>query len=471
MEATKNMLELWVETQNQLAENWMNTAKEFQTSAQKNGISQSLTEPQKAMEKGIELYKTWYEQQKNILQNAVDHSIAQGGENAPEHLKQLMEQQKDFTHKWMDAMNALVQKQSAPQMPEMPKFAQPAMEVPGMDKWTELYQNWFEQLNKTWAGMNGQQHNMHDTFTRMTNAMQAFTNMNELWKPYQEMMKGQKFDFDSMMSAFNMDKYKDSVRNMMSFMPQDKIQEAMTEMNKYFGAYQDLVKAWINPAENGYEKFQEMMPNTFGMDYTAVSEYQKVVIEKLQKLYDPFAKIVPESEGKELSEGLMAMQKHLSQFQAKALELSNLIGTAAAGAGEAFTKELQVKAEKGEYIQNYNDFYMSWLGTLEEKMIELFQTDEFSRLQGDVIGLQMDMKLGMNKAFEHIMAPCPVAKSSEVDQLIKQVHDLKTKVRKMERELSADKEAANKTATAKKTATTARKTTTRKTATKAEDKK
>jgi hypothetical protein len=105
-------------------------------------------------------------------------------------------------------------------------------------------------------------------------------------------------------------------------------------------------------------------------------------------------------------------------------------------------------------------------------MIELFQTDEFSRLQGDVIGLQMDMKLGMNKAFEHVMTPYPVAKSSEVDALIKQVHDLKTKVRKMERELSADKEAANKTATAQKT-TTARKTTTRKTATtaKAEDKK
>jgi outer membrane murein-binding lipoprotein Lpp len=104
------------------------------------------------------------------------------------------------------------------------------------------------------------------------------------------------------------------------------------------------------------------------------------------------------------------------------------------------------ESAKDGKADSYNEFYMNWLNHLEGNMTEIFKGDEFSKLQGEVLALQLDLKTNFSKGMEQVLSPYPVALNSEIDELAKQVHALKARIRELENNAEA-------TSTAKKSET------------------
>jgi BMFP domain-containing protein YqiC len=94
-------------------------------------------------------------------------------------------------------------------------------------------------------------------------------------------------------------------------------------------------------------------------------------------------------------------------------------------------------------------------------MIELFAGNAFSKIQGDLLQIGLQIKTDLDKQMEHYLAPLPVVPRSEVDEMNATIKELKDRVQRLEKALEA-KEAQAPQATAKKKTTTRKSTTTTK---------
>jgi hypothetical protein len=125
------------------------------------------------------------------------------------------------------------------------------------------------------------------------------------------------------------------------------------------------------------------------------------------------------------------MQSVLFDYQTKMADMNAIIGKTVKDSSEEFMTKMFESAKNGN-VNTYNEFYMNWLNYLEERMIDIFKGDEFSKLQGEVLALQLDLKTNFNKGMEQMLSPYPVVLNSEIDELAKQVHALKARIRELE---------------------------------------
>jgi len=171
-------------------------------------------------------------------------------------------------------------------------------------------------------------------------------------------------------------------------------------------------------------------------------QFGKEIYERMEKMYAPFYKLMPPSKEKESIKLFSHMQTILFDYQTKMADINAIIGKTVKESSEEFMTKMFEAAKDGN-VQTYNEFYMNWLNHLEENMIDIFKGDEFSKLQGEVLALQLDLKTNFNKGMEQVLSPYPVVLNSEIDELAKQVHALKARIRELENNAEA-------TSTAKK---------------------
>jgi hypothetical protein len=113
--------------------------------------------------------------------------------------------------------------------------------------------------------------------------------------------------------------------------------------------------------------------------------------------------------------------------------MQHLVNTIAQQAMQQTATELFALAKEGKSVESYNKFYTHWLSVLETKMLELFNSEGFAKLQGELLALSLDIKSALEKNLELALSPLPVVPRSEVDELVKQIHELKAKVKALEK--------------------------------------
>jgi polyhydroxyalkanoate synthesis regulator phasin len=453
-ETSKKLMETWAETQKQMVENWTKTTNKFQEAAKNGDI----------LNKGAELYKEWYQAQKDLFSQAVEKTNGEMSSYMPEYMKEMMKQQNEFTTKWFETMNSM-----ANQAMQQPKFSNPFApdaQKHMMDNMFSMYRDWASKMNEGVMGMSNKwamPASMQETFKNMMNSTKVYQTVYDVWQPYFKMLTENKFDANEYFKLVDMTKFNELTQSMTNMFSPEKMKEAFAQTNKYVESFRETFLK-----EHPLKDFFKMPEfGTFGMnnDFAMMSDFQQNIVERLQKLYDPFAKIIPPSREKEMAELAAGIQQSLTKFQSKTLEMNSMIAQEAYKTAESHIKAAFEKAQQGQAPLTFNEFFLHWVDLLEARLIELFNTSEFSHVQSDVLSLQMDIKSAMRKIMEGMLVSYPVALTTDIDELSKQVHDLKAKVKALEKQLSKDVVIADATPVIE-TSEPAKKTSSRKTSTK-----
>jgi polyhydroxyalkanoate synthesis regulator phasin len=82
--------------------------------------------------------------------------------------------------------------------------------------------------------------------------------------------------------------------------------------------------------------------------------------------------------------------------------------------------------------------------------VELFETDEYSKLMAEVSSLQLRIKKAIEVQSEKMFVNIPVATRSEMDEVYKTIYDLKKQVRQLQSMLDIEETPEKTTSTAKK---------------------
>lgn len=484
MDSTKEMLDFWATTQNKIVENWVGSTRQLQEAAKEG----------KVMEQATDMYKNWYDNQKSIISEAVEKGKTISSDTMPEQVTQLMEQQSSLSKKWMDTMSEMADRQM--QMVQMTNTnGQNPMNIQEnatkvQEMMTSSYKTWLdsttEMMNESKKMMTSNpafkaMQPMQEAFENMTKGAKTYFDAYEMWKPFMQMTENKNFDVQQYFKMMSMDKLQEMTKGMFAQNPSQfgfanfgQMSEQMNKMveqyrntmtnNPMFAPYKEIIEKFSSMMPTDMKNFDmsKMMENMNMQDMNIMNpQFGKEIYERMEKMYAPFYKLMPPSKEKESIKLFSQMQAVLFDYQTKMADMNAIIGKTVKESSEEFMTKMFEAAKDGN-VNTYNEFYMNWLNHLEGNMIDIFKGDEFSKLQGEVLALQLDLKTNFNKGMEQVLSPYPVVLNSEIDELAKQVHALKARIRELENNAEATstaKKAEAKPAAAKATSA---KTTTKK---------
>jgi polyhydroxyalkanoate synthesis regulator phasin len=364
---------------------------------------------------------------------------------SPEFFGQMLKSQMDIGKLWMDNVQSLFE-QIAPKRKEASLF----------DQWSKMYGLWNNELGKPFVGKS-QRNDVAETFSNIMTFSQNYMEMYKLWQPILEQLnmgkKPKKNAMQEFMSSISMDKYNEIVGAVFGSLTPKQSNNFLEQIGSFT---QTLLQNINEQTGGGLEKIAQSFPDM--LSQIQGSQYE--ALGKMQKGIAPFIKMIPDGKEKQLLELSIQMQDDYTFYYIKSNEMQTLVQQTAQKALEKVLKTLLEKVSKDpSQVISFEDFINTWMDTTEPMMIELYRSPAFGKLQAESLAVSTAIKSRFEKQLELLLEPLPIAPRSEIDELNAIIHELRGKLRNLERQLETKDPASETEAKPKVVATTKKRNT------------
>jgi predicted nucleic acid-binding Zn-ribbon protein len=103
---------------------------------------------------------------------------------------------------------------------------------------------------------------------------------------------------------------------------------------------------------------------------------------------------------------------------------------------ETIVQGYQRMGEDANQPKTFREFYQYWWTKNEDAYQNLFKTEEFSKLLGQVSEASFEFKKSFDQFLEQQLKLLPIPTKTDLDSLYKTVYELKKQVRAMAKKLS-----------------------------------
>jgi polyhydroxyalkanoate synthase subunit PhaE len=457
METTKNLFENWAETQKKMFETWSHQAEEFQ----KNLLDG------KAIEKGKEIYDDLLKKQQEGIKaftktaTKVGESIGAAGINPFENFFGQWKNIQDKTAElWTD---------STKKMNDF--FSGITDNITHDGHAGSVFEN-ARKYQETWANalksMTGAMKmpfegtaadfttsTAADAYKAMQKGTESFMKLFELWSPVFKAAQNNVFSTDQYKKIMNPVLYKELMDKLFNF-------DSLSPLKQSYDQFMSTVNNWYGnlsgSAKENYESFKKSLDefsNTLPKNQEFFADIFKNINAQYKNSVSPFFKLMPESREKEQ----MMLVNELGDFYMdsanKMAKLQYLVYLQGVKVNEKILEDLSKKAENGTMYTDFTEFYNNWVKLNSKDFENMFRTDEFSKLQGELVTLDAQIRSTTDKLMEKWLEPYPVVLKSHLDEIYKTNYDLKKQVYELGKQLTAlQKQALQKVTEVKTSKTT-----------------
>lgn len=477
-----NVMKESVEKGSEWYKNWLDGQKTFFTSAKEKAADVN-NDTQDNMNKMNEFYQNWYNTQAewakqmwdmnmNYMKNATQQNNTTAG-NPTEMWNNWMNNWNTWSknmnqaNQWNDMMN---------KMQAMNPFSMDAWKE-AQNNWTNLYNQYYEMLNGSFSNLQKDMQNgtTEDAYRNMVNVSEAFTRFSEMWMPFWKSIQDKTFNSEMFKQYANPAVYQDLMDKYFGFMPEQS-REYMQNMTKMM---QDNMGKMGEQGTAAYEQMRNMMGNMtpapsemFGNMMNNYNAFYKMMNDAAA----PFTKMMTPNQHTKTMAEWNDIANRIAIYNIKNAELQYMVYNQGTKVMDNLADYVAEKVKTGEEVNSLMAVYQEWLNISDSTYVELFESQDYSKLMAEVNAMQLTLRKDVEQQMEKYMVGLPVATRSEMDELYKTIYDLKKEVRNLEKASKEAKEAA-KAATAKATSaataaakapaakatTTAKKTTTSRT--------
>ena len=442
--------------------NWLETQKNLFAKTEEKATSASETAKEKASQMN-EFYQNWFKSQvetaKQFWEKTQDgiKNMASGAQHTnPFTTWQNNMQNMSNMQQWTNWMNQMT---TANPMSNMfngsnNMFSHDAMKK-ATDNVTGMFNQYYTMLHN---GMGDWQKNMQnmttlDAYKNMINSGEGFTKFVEMWTPMFKSMQDKTFNMDIYKQYMNPELYKDMMDKYLGLLPQSA-RDQMTSMTNMMN---DSMKHMGTAGMDNYNQVRTMMNqmgNPTQMFEGMVNGYNQFT-SMMNEAAGPFNKMITPNEHTKALGAWSDIANRVALYNIKNAELQFMIYSKGGNVMDALAENISKKIADGVEVKSMMGLYQEWLNISDKVFVNLFESDEYSKLMAEVGSIQMrlrkDIDMQVEKSFENI----PVAKRSEIDELTKTVYELKKQVRQLQNmlELETSEEEVAAPKAAKKTAT------------------
>ncbi len=275
---------------------------------------------------------------------------------------------------------------------------------------------------------------IQNTLSRLTGKSNAFIKLYETWHPIFQALQDRISDEDAYRELLDPTKYQEVMDELFGFST-DVVTEIMGESAKFNVAFCHTANVsghpWLEAAEQNFQLSPEFVE---GRSET----FLRVFHNLFTAFDDSFGKVfhIP-AVGKDREKiGLMMRCcDDLLVFHAKRTEFQHRIYVTGIKAMNKVLEAIGRSIKSGKEIKTFNELFDLWIEVNEREFAEVFRTEKFSRMQGELLDCSLKIRRDLHKLMELYLFDFPIALRSEMDDIYKTVYDLKKKVKSLEKQL------------------------------------
>jgi polyhydroxyalkanoate synthesis regulator phasin len=277
-----------------------------------------------------------------------------------------------------------------------------------------------------------------DAFKNFFEGSQVYLKLQEFWQPAFQSFKNGNFNAETLKKFYQPEAYKQITEqlfnNQFSNVNMKEVFDAsLKSIQDFFSKNNNLSKEYTAAFESISKEFPQLISGDFGK----LSELYKNANNIFSKTFEPALKLAGAGKEKEAIEENIALLDKISEFSVKQAQLQyHLYATTQKAVETSAKKSFEKFTPETLQTQGFNEFYNEWVKTNETLLTELFASEDFSKIKGDLLNTSMDVKKQFEKQFENVFNVYPVVFRSEVDELYKTIHDLKKQVKTLETRLA-----------------------------------
>lgn len=411
LEGQKKAMEFWSKLSDQMG-------KPFQ---------QEPTDPAKA---GQALFQEWYDKQQSFFQEAMKGNPQELLQQTPDHLKKYMEIQTEFTQKWGDFFKSNADKMGF-QLPDADTFGAPTQyfqeNMSNWNKWMEGGQDWLSTQVLDKMPFNMRPH--------YTGFLDSYKFMSKYWGPLQRLIKNGLYNQELVDKYFSTEAYQKLVNQMMGFRPVGNTGEIVEQANKWFSnmmSYMDMQSGDWKTVSDSWKEKMESFTNTGNVPFFEMAvEFNNRLRDQLA----PFNNIAAQGRETEMATVLQDIQFQYIAFILKSAEMQSKVYESGQFALPDTLRAFSEKYKEGLQGTDFQAFFQAYIDKLEEAILEVLHSDEYSKLQSEVSALAASIKKDNGHLMELMYADMPFLTHTEGDDIAKETTALRTKVRSLEHRL------------------------------------
>ncbi|MFN4082198.1 MAG: poly(R)-hydroxyalkanoic acid synthase subunit PhaE [Bacteroidia bacterium] len=393
-----------------------------------------------------EFFKKWYDSQMEWF-----NKNNSGENSAANFFNNWMNAQMNVAKQWMEMGSNMMNNMKGNSMNADMNHAYNNM--------MSLFNNWMSTMTNTYNEMlknmsNGQG---KSAFEGMFNNAEMYMKAFELWMPLMKAMNDKTYTPESFKNMFNAEMFKDMMDKMFGMQPemmQNMMKQMMDNMKMNMGGMMDNNKMMFDNMKNMMEN---MMPNGQHITSNMLEMYNNWY-NTMHNASAPIMKLMPNGSAKHNMETMQEIANQMMVYNLKNSQLQYIMYNTGLKATEEMANEMYAKMRNGESIENFIKVYQNWLNKIDTHFVKLFETEEYSKMMAETSAMQLRLKKQIEGMMEKAMSHLPLINRTEMDELYKTIHELKSRIHSLEKQLDNEEiveEVKEPKATSKKTAKTA----------------
>jgi class III poly(R)-hydroxyalkanoic acid synthase PhaE subunit len=255
----------------------------------------------------------------------------------------------------------------------------------------------------------------------------------EMWNPLFKAIQEKTLSPNSYMDMLDPKKYKEALDRVFGFDPEIVSQGAMQAsklLEAVTSSSQEFMKPWVEASMKNIKTLPQLMegrPDAYMQAYHSL-------FNAFDGTFGRIFHVPPVGKDREKVELLLRSIDDLSVYFSKYTEYQHTMYLTGMTALEKVIARVTEKVNKGEEFKCFDEIFDLWVDVSEGTYFELFQSQAFSQLQGELLGAGLNVRGHNFKLMELYLYDYPIALRSEMDDLYKTVYELKKKVRGLERQ-------------------------------------
>ena len=275
-----------------------------------------------------------------------------------------------------------------------------------------------------------------------TDAMQTFWQSVAKMAPETATRKPESPDHAERPASASWDAMANAVKNWQTMAAVMSAPESVGSLLKGAGAMPEILAQLAHSAMGGFMEMQQKAAESAGRVGASVESYRFDNIDEnifhvwtdiYEKEFRQFFKIPQLGLTRTYQEKLNAALDAYNRFQATLAEFLRLLGMPFNRSLAVMQEKMSELAEKGELPEDTQVYYRNWIKVLEGHFMTLFQTSEYVQTLNRTIAALTEFSQAKDAVFEDMFKSFPVASRSEVDDLAREVHMLKKRIRQLEK--------------------------------------
>ncbi|MGD1842195.1 MAG: poly(R)-hydroxyalkanoic acid synthase subunit PhaE [Thermonemataceae bacterium] len=414
MEQPSNLLNNWIQ-------NWVDASQKFQEAIQQK----------RDFDQTVGLYDDWLKNQQKLINTFMGKPTEP---EKPDNLfSQILEMQTTIGKSWLDNWDKMSKGWS-------PNYNRLDATARLQDTWQQIYTQWTRQLGRPFGtSVQSSAYSPMELFGQLLKTSSTYAKMQALWQPFLQDFQAPEKTF-SYQTFLEGDAFREILNNLFEGLTPRQSDSFFEQMNDFTLSLLNSLKDSSGQLNERFERIAHLIPDSLTERWQGTSDATHEIYKRLQKGLAPFLKIVPPSKEKEMLHLMLDVQEHYLHYYTQSNQLKDLVAETAHEAAHKVLKQLAERFEaEGEPIL-FDDFFQKWLDITEADLIQLYHSDHFSQLQGKMLTISSLIKKKLDEQMEEMIAHLPLVPRSEVDEMAAIIHELRGKVRQLEKELHTLKE-------------------------------